>query len=373
MFKTRRDFLSLVGTGITFSLLNTGCSSKIPEESLATWNSHNYDDIRYVALSYALLAPSAHNLQSWKVKMVDEDTVLLFCDTNRLLPQTDPLNRQIMISQGAFLEFFKIAAQNFGYETIIEFPIKDERNILKYNPIAKITLAKNNSLLKDKLFDLISSRVTNRNFYKNIELSNEQINYIKDSIANYPVEVVFSSSKREKDIAKKAWLTEFHTPAKMLETYKYIRIGDSEINKYRDEICINDPIVRFLDFTGLFDRNVAPKTDGYAVRTQINEFNEKIDSTNNFLYLLSKENDRLSQIKIGMAYARVQLVATKMNLSLHPLSQALQEYEEQKESYSAIHSIIAKDNQTIQMWCRIGIPKENVNKSPRRDIKSFIV
>ena len=32
MFKTRRDFLSLVGTGITFSLLNTGCSSKIPEE-----------------------------------------------------------------------------------------------------------------------------------------------------------------------------------------------------------------------------------------------------------------------------------------------------------------------------------------------------
>lgn len=159
----------------------------------------------------------------------------------------------------------------------------------------------------------------------------------------------------------------------MLETYKYIRIGDSEINKYRDEICINDPIVRFLDFTGLFDRNVAPKTDGYAVRTQINEFNEKIDSTNNFLYLLSKENDRLSQIKIGMAYARVQLVATKMDLSLHPLSQALQEYEEQKESYSAIHSIIAKDNQTIQMWCRIGIPKENVNKSPRRDIKSFIV
>lgn len=373
MFKTRRDFLSLVGTGITFSLLNTGCSSKIPEESLATWNSHNYEDIRYVILSYALLAPSAHNLQSWRVKMVDEDTVLLFCDTNRLLPQTDPLNRQIMISQGAFLEFFKIAAQNFGYKCMIDFSFKENENSLKYNPIAKITLEKSKDLPKDELFDVITKRTTNRNFYKNIELSNEQINYIKQSVTNYPVEVIFSSSKLEKDIAKKAWVTEFYTSSKILETYKYMRIGESEINKYKDGICINDPVVKFLAFTGLFDRNQAPKTDGYAVRTQINHFNEKIDSTNNFIYLLSNNNDKLSQIKTGMAYARVQLIATKMGLSMHPLSQALQEYKEQEESYKTIHSLIAKDNQTIQMWCRIGISNEEVGKSPRRDIKSFIM
>ena len=65
-------------------------------------------------LSYAILAPSAHNLQSWKIQMSGNDSILLFCDTTRLLPQTDPLNRQIMLTQGTFLEFFKIICMSYA-------------------------------------------------------------------------------------------------------------------------------------------------------------------------------------------------------------------------------------------------------------------
>lgn len=57
---------------------------------------------------------------------------------------------------------------------------------------------------------------------------------------------------------------------------------------------------------------------------------------------------------------------------MHPLSQALQEYDEQKEQYKNIHSIMAKNGQTIQMWCRIGEADKAV-KTPRRDMNSFIV
>lgn len=378
MQESKRRFLALASMGVAVGLTNLGCSTDMPTQALAAWSNHNYNDIRHLVLSYAILAPSAHNLQSWKIQMSGNDSILLFCDTTRLLPQTDPLNRQIMLTQGTFLEFFKIAAQNFGFNCLTEFFHIDDHTDLSINPIAKIKLVKQPDLPLDRLFDSIEDRATNRGVYKSGEITPAQSNFIINSVVDYPVETVFSFggaatlASMQKEIAKKAWAIECRSPSKMFETYKYIRIGESEINKYRDGICINDPIMRFLAFSGLFNRDVAPKPDDYSIKTQINQFNEKIDSTDNFLYVLTKQNDRLSQIKAGMAYARIQLAATKAGLSMHPLSQALQEYDEQKEQYKNIHTIMAKNGQTIQMWCRIGEADKAV-KTPRRDMNSFIV
>jgi hypothetical protein len=44
------------------------------------------------------------NLQSWLVDLSTPDEILLRCDLARLLPETDPASRQIMMSHGTFLE-----------------------------------------------------------------------------------------------------------------------------------------------------------------------------------------------------------------------------------------------------------------------------
>lgn len=107
MQESKRRFLALASMGVAVGFTNLGCSTDMPTQALAARSNHNYNDIRHLVLSYAILAPSAHNLQSWKIQMSGNDSILLFCDTTRLLPQTDPLNDRLCSLKALFWSFSK--------------------------------------------------------------------------------------------------------------------------------------------------------------------------------------------------------------------------------------------------------------------------
>ena len=113
----RRRFIRVAGGGVILAASATaaGCSSRMPPEAIAAWQGPgNEPDLRRWILGYAILAPHSHNLQSWLVDLSVPDQILLRCDLQRLLPETDPFSRQIMMSQGTFLELLDIAARERG-------------------------------------------------------------------------------------------------------------------------------------------------------------------------------------------------------------------------------------------------------------------
>ena len=84
----------------------------MPAEAIAAWQGPKAEtDVRKWILSYAILAPHSHNLQSWLVDLRTPDEIMLYCDLTRLLPETDPYYRQIMMSHGTFLELVDMAAR----------------------------------------------------------------------------------------------------------------------------------------------------------------------------------------------------------------------------------------------------------------------
>jgi hypothetical protein len=77
----RRQILRIAGGGFiaaaTVTSL-TGCDSSMPAEAIAAWQPPAGSlDIRRWVLSHALLAPHAHNLQSWLVDLDTPDTIVL--------------------------------------------------------------------------------------------------------------------------------------------------------------------------------------------------------------------------------------------------------------------------------------------------------
>lgn len=72
------------------------------------------DRIRFL-LNYAVLAPSGHNTQPWRFRVVGE-AVELHADRSRRLPEADPGDRELVISCGAALLHLKLAMRYFGYE-----------------------------------------------------------------------------------------------------------------------------------------------------------------------------------------------------------------------------------------------------------------
>ncbi|MCK5746564.1 MAG: twin-arginine translocation pathway signal protein, partial [Oricola sp.] len=98
-----------------------------------------FGDNRLDALSYAVLAPSPHNLQPWLVRLEDEDGLTLFCDLDRRLPATDPQDRQVVIALGAFVELLRQAAAEAGCGLEVEpFPQGEPYPVLDERPAASV-------------------------------------------------------------------------------------------------------------------------------------------------------------------------------------------------------------------------------------------
>lgn len=117
----RRNFLMLVGGGVVLAA-GAGTFARIsrtPQTASLPWEQAGgpqYSDPRVMALSFAVLAPNPHNQQPWLVDLNEgEDTIVLRVDQTRLLPYTDPFNRQITIGLGCFTEVLRLAAAEQGY------------------------------------------------------------------------------------------------------------------------------------------------------------------------------------------------------------------------------------------------------------------
>ena len=71
-------------------------------------------------LRYAILAPSSHNTQPWKVALSDAG-IAVYADAARRLPVADPGDRELFMSIGAFLMNLRIAAAHFGFEVRTDY------------------------------------------------------------------------------------------------------------------------------------------------------------------------------------------------------------------------------------------------------------
>ena len=381
----RRAFVRLVGGSVIVAagVSGTACSPGVPPEAVAAWRGPGAEpDLRRWVLAHAILAPHSHNLQSWLVDLRTPGQIVMRCDRERLLPETDPFSRQIVMSQGTFLELLDLAARERGHRAEITLfpegvfgPDKvDER------PVARIRLVRDPAVQKDPLYAQILHRHTNRNVYdarRAVPAAAWQA--MAEAVQPHPLRLGFvgaddaAAIERHRAIAREAWRIELSTPRTMLESYHWLRIGAREIAEHRDGISITSPLLVALDRLGLFDRTRAPAPDDSAVTSQIRDFDPKIASTPGFLWMVSDGNARPTQIAAGRAYARVQLAATAHGVVMQPLQQALQEYPEQAQTHAEIHRLVgaARPAQTVQMWARVGFA-EPVGPAPRRGVDAHI-
>ncbi len=378
----RRLFLRVSGGGV-IAAAAAGCSSELPAEAVQAWHAPGTQekDPRRWALSYALLAPHSHNLQSWSVDLRKPGEILLYCDRTRLLPQTDPFSRQIMMSHGTFLELLDIAARERGLKAQIDLFPEGEFGAdgPDARPVARILLAADAQVRPDPLFAAIVQRRTNREAYAPREPVPEALRAIEASVNGRALRVGFAGAaqpamvQRMRAIAAEAWRIELVTPRTVMESFKVLRIGPGEIARHRDGLSINSPMVRVLDGVGLFDRTRPPGPDDYATRSQVEDFGRKIAATPAFFWMVTRGNDRRTQVEAGRAYARAQLAATQHGLSMQPLSQALQEYPEQAGPYREIHELLnaPAPQFTVQMWTRLGYGP-SIGPSPRRGLDALL-
>ena len=376
----RRKFLALSGGGIILAATATlgSIASRTPAAALAPWDraGQMYEEPRMRALSYAILAPNPHNRQPWLVDLSRPGQVVLRVDTDRLLPDTDPFNRQITVGLGCFLELLVMAAAQDGFAVDLEvFPQGADDLALDDRPVAIATF-RAGAAMPDPLFAHVMTRRSNKDpFDTNRPVAPETIAQIA-SAAIHGSRVTGDASEPSiamlRQLTTDAMIVEIDTPHTFQESVDLFRIGKAEVEANPDGIDFSGPLFETLGTFGLMTREAMadPTTSMFAQGKAAVLANTQ--TAMGHLWQATRGNSRADQIIAGRDWLRLNLAATAAGVDMQPLSQALQEFPEMALHYSAAHALLAQDGETLQMLCRLGYGP-TIAPSPRLPLEAKLI
>jgi hypothetical protein len=383
----RRDTLKLLiggASALTVVPVLGGCGSKV-QDGVVPWNGPvaNISDVRLRILAYASLAPNAHNTQAWLLDLRHADTIDLYVDSTRVLPETDPLYRQVHISQGTFLEVLDLAARELGYAANISlFPHGEYgQDRLEDQPTATVRLTKSESISRDPLFGQVLSRQTNRRLYEEGRaLSSSQKTALTACAPTEQarISIVDEAALRSRltDICGEAMAVEVTSRARNLETARWWHFSRSEANFRRDGFGLaqagESGFGRWFVESFILKRSSAGEPTGPFAAGAVDRARAQARSASAFAIFTSESNTRQQQLLVGRAYTRFALAASALGLAVHPMTQVTEEYPEMDALRTRLHREVGTSvGSRVQMLVRLGFA-DPVPHAPRRAVLELL-
>ena len=379
MSLSRRKTLALIGGGtiLAASAAAGAAVTRAPRTALLPWGlAGSYEEPRRRALSWALLAPNPHNRQPWLVDLSEDGVATLYADPGRLLPHTDPMNRQITIGLGCFLEIMRMAAAEDSYRVDLAlFPDGEDPAGLDDRPIARATFTADPGVARDPLFAQVPHRRSLKEPYDTARpVSGDALAALAGAATATRIGVTADPARVQemRDLSTEAFVVEFETPRTLRESVDLFRIGAREVDANPDGIDFSGPMFESLRLTRLFTREQALDPDSFPSRSALDMVRQNMQTAMAHLWQVTPTNTRTDQIRAGRDWVRINLKAAELGIGVQPLSQALQEFPEMAPLYARAHEMLAPDGGTVQMWARLGYGP-TVGPSPRWPLDAKIV
>ena len=378
---------ALIMTGsASILVLSTGscmlASSRRMDAVREPWRqaAEGFGDARLNALAYAILAPNPHNRQPWQVRLDGTDAMTIYCDMERLLPETDPPNRQITIGFGAFLELLRQAAAEQGYRAeITPFPEGEPQPVLDERPIAFVRLVRDASVTPDPLFGHALARRTNREKFDlekplTADTASALVSLSQDG-SDTPVNITSAPDTVSKlrDISLRAWHIETGTPRTHHESTRLMRVGSAAIKANPDGVSLDGAVMEAMKLAGILSPEKLETPGTLAYKETQSFYDGLIESAPTFSWLTTPGNSRIEQLQTGARWVRLHLAATQLGVAMHPLSQVLQEFPEMASCYDEIHDLLGISAPArIQGLFRLGYASQPA-ASPRWPLMSRMI
>ncbi len=181
-------------------------------------------------LETARYAPSPHNVQPWRLRVLSDDSADLFIEKHRTLPKEDTTGSFIILSMGIFIEALSIVAENSSLKLTFQLHqppssftpeqiAKAEGDML---PFARLTLEKGATAENSYHDVLFVARRTSR------------ISYLPDPIPDAAVEQLAKLAREWGQIYQQVTAPE--TIEKILERNIEAVFEDLNAGPYHDEI-----------------------------------------------------------------------------------------------------------------------------------------
>ncbi|MFI5589510.1 Acg family FMN-binding oxidoreductase [Amycolatopsis sp. NPDC051758] len=310
------------------------------------------------AVAMAVRAPSVHNSQPWYWR-IGHSSLHLYADQDRLLHETDPDGRDLILSCGAALHHLRVGFAALGWASEVHrLPDPDEPDHL-----AAITLHRHEPTQDEvAMAAAIPRRRTDRRRHSSWSVPRGHVEAMARAAALEGTVLQAAENSARHHLAtaiEEAWLRHQSDPA------------------YRTELAAWSG--RHFSPDGVPARNTpAPDDTPGALRTRA--FADPLlpqppdakaeDDETVLLVLSTASDDRMSRLRAGEATSAVMLTATAFGLSSCPLTEPL-ELPEVRETVTE-H---VTGGSFPQMVLRIGWAPANADPlvaAPRRDLADVL-
>ncbi|AVO44252.1 Acg family FMN-binding oxidoreductase [Phreatobacter cathodiphilus] len=375
--------LFLLSSGATGLVAATGATAfaltRTPTAALLPWSQAggSRSDPRRFVVEHAILAPNPHNRQPWIVELTGPTTMTLFCDLDRRLPETDPLDRQIVIGLACFCELAAIAATATGHRLeVVPFPEGEPQPRLDQRPVAHLTLIRDAGVAVDPLFAHVMARRSTKRPYDMARpvpaaaaaalaaLSAPGLAVAALTDAGMTAEV--------RALTWRAWEVEAATPRTHQESVDLMRIGRREIEANPDGISLGGPFLEGLSLLGRLSRVQLADPASAATLQGRDMYRAMLAATPAYVTVTAEDGSRAGAFAAGRAYLRANLTAASLGLSMQPVSQALQEFTEMDGLRAELDRMLGTGSpKRLHMLARLGYGPD-VPQTPRWSAASRI-
>lgn len=309
----------------------------------------------HTALSLATRAPSIHNSQPWRW-LVGTQTLHLYADLDRHLPNTDPDSRDLLLSCGAGLHHAVAALAALGWDCKVNrLPNPAEPDHLAAievypQPASELDVA---------LAAAIPKRRTDRRVYSDWQVPHSDVALMGARAARIGVMLrqVASLPNLQQIVARAVWqhVKDFDYLSE-LSTWSGRHAAVAGVPaRSTPKSYLGAPLPgRFFAGPALAQPDVSPADDAAVV-----------------LALGTKDDSPLARLRAGEATSMVLLTATAAGLASCPVSEPL----EIAETRAAVMADVFGDSGYPQMLLRIGwapINADPLPSTPRRPLSDVV-
>jgi nitroreductase len=320
-------------------------------------------EIEFQLIRAGIQAASSHNMQPWKIRILDENTFSLCADMAKALPIVDPDNRQLLMSQGTFIGSVREAAKKSGVEIEVTYhPIRleDERPL-----IATFKILGNQSAE----WDVMAAATGGKNS------AEQELAILKDTMRAQEImsgyqTVWIDGTERLgfQDYLRKGTVVESGNQSAMVELLQIFRFTKWAKNHHRYGLSLNAmaPAIR------IWIEPMIGLTSGWKGfgRSSITAFEQRLAHEDTYLVLAKRNPSASDYVQAGETLSALSLHAE--GYRVWPAVQLLQPLDGMESIYQDLKNEYEINGEVLQI---IGFTKRNAayHESVRHQVLDLII
>lgn len=301
---------------LLMSLIACSNNSNLKDSKISSTN----DLINIVEL--ASLAPSSHNAQMWKVKIINENEVNIIWDSSKKLESSDPNNKEALISIGAFIENFVQGAKVYGFDTTITLNETFGIN----NEVANLKLIKKEFSNTYNILNNIRNRHTIRESYLDKVLEQNDLNSLLISENIKYFDKNSEQGKYLKNALYESYVKESYNKNTQQELSKWIITSNKEAKNRNDgmraEMMGMGGIKKYFYYAFINKKSVEEKM---FINKGIEKAKNQSENCSGYIILTANSEKNSDFINLGREFEKLFLIATEKKIAIHPMSQIFHE------------------------------------------------